>query len=552
MEWKDVAAEIFKDVSENVEEIEKRYPKRDLPEGAAVTRFAPSPTGYMHVGGLYAALVCYEVAHLSDGVFYLRIEDTDAKREIQGGIEQIVSALADYDIQFDEGPFDPDRGNYGPYIQSQRKPLYRAYVKRLMEEGGAYPCFATSEELEEIRKKQEENKEDLGYYGKYAKYRNLSPEEALAKVQSGEEFVVRLRAPESEEDKKAICYDIVKGKVELPANKNDIVLLKSDGIPTYHAAHAVDDHLMGTTHVIRGDEWLSSYPIHEQLFEVFHLPRPKYAHISPIMKMDNGNKRKLSKRKDPEAAVSYYSEEGYPKTSLIEYMLTIANSNYEEWRRKNADADLNAFEFKLKKMSKSGALFDIVKLNDVSKRVIAEMTEEELFKEIASWAEKNDEVLDALIKENPEKFQGSIKIWKYNGKKVRRDVAKWSDLTEMYPYLYRMDEAISEYEVSEEENREEIIEFLNAYLEKYTFDIDGSEWFDEVKEIAIPMGYCAKKKDYKENPEKFKGMIADACGMIRVAVTGSKNSPDLYSIMQYMGKERFEGRVKAFIDFLEK
>ncbi len=550
MDWREVAALIFDDVEKEAAEIEAAYPRRNLKEGACVTRFAPSPTGYMHVGGLYAALVSWRMAAQSDGVFYLRIEDTDAKREIEDGIGQIVSALHQYGIEFDEGPFEPERGVYGPYIQSHRKQIYRAYVKRLMEEGGAYPCFCTEEELAAIRKEQEEKKEDMGYYGEYAACRKLSPEEAYERVKRGDKFVVRLRS-NGDKEKKAVCHDLIKGDIELPENINDVVLLKTDGIPTYHAAHAIDDYLMGTTHVIRGDEWISSYPIHEQLFAAFGFPLPAYAHIAPIMKSENGSKRKLSKRKDPEAAVSYYSEQGYPKESLIEYMLTIANSDYEEWRRDNPEADNSEFEFRLSKMSVSGALFDIVKLNDISKRVIAEKTEEQLFEEIKAWAANYDEKLSAIIEADEEKFKGSIKLWKYNGNKVRRDVGKWSDLSEMYPYLYNLEKTIDAYEFDETRPKEDIIELLDAYLEGYEFDTDAEKWFEDVKVIAGAKNYCANKKEYKANPEAYKGMIADACGMLRVAVTGHKNTPDLYSIIQFVGKDIFEARVRACIEKLK-
>lgn len=549
MDWKEVAALIFSDVKEDVAELEARYPRRNLPEGACVTRFAPSPTGYMHIGGLYAALVSWRMAAQTDGVFYLRIEDTDAKREIKDGINQIVQALHQYGIEFDEGPFDPEKGAYGPYIQSQRKELYRAYVKRLMEEGGAYPCFCTEDDLAAIRKEQEDKKEDMGYYGSYARCRELSPEEACEKIKNGESFVVRLRSC-GEKEKKAVCHDLIKGDIELPENINDVVLLKSDGIPTYHAAHAIDDYLMGTTHVIRGDEWISSYPIHEQLFAAFHLPLPKYAHIAPIMKSENGSKRKLSKRKDPEAAVSYYSEQGYPKEAIIEYMLTIANSDYEEWRREHPEADNSEFEFRLSRMSVSGALFDILKLNDISKRVIAEKSEEQLFEEIRIWADQYDATLASVIRADEEKFKGSIRLWKYNGKKVRRDVAKWSDLSAMYPYLYDLESEVASYEFDETTQAEDVKELLLSYLEEYSFDVDAEKWFEDVKEIAGKKNYCANKKEYKANPEAYKGMIADACGMIRVAITGKKNTPDLYSIMQFIGKERFEQRVRICVEKL--
>ena len=550
MDYNKLADLIFGDVNETVEDVLQKYPKRQLQAQAMVTRFAPSPTGYMHIGGLYAALISSRLARQSGGVFYLRIEDTDKKRELEGGIEEIVNALSNYDIKFDEGPFEGNTGKYGPYKQSERKDIYRVFVKNLMQKGLAYPCFATVEELDAIRKVQEEKKLDIGYYGEFALSRNLTYEQVEANIKAGKEFVVRLKSPGNPKNR-IVCRDAIRGNIEMPENILDVVLLKSDGIPTYHFAHVVDDYLMGTTHVIRGDEWVSSYPIHEQLFKVCELPLPIYAHIAPIMKLDetaqgNVSKRKLSKRKDPEAAVNYYSEKGYPVEAVIEYLLTIANSNYEEWRLKNPDANNEEFKLKLNKMSTSGALFDMEKFTNISKEVVSKMSIDEIDKKIIVWAGKYDEKLSVFIKKDEKMFRDTIALWKFIGKKVRKDIAKWSDLSKQYGYLYDSkynDIPFENYELDEIYDVSDIREILEKYKSIYKEESDGNEWFNTAKELAEQLGYCGNMKEYKKNPENYKGSITDVCTIIRVAVTGKKNTPDLYSIMMVLGKENVLKRI---------
>ena len=549
MDFNSLAELLFGDISTTPEDIIAKYPARNLNENAAVTRFAPSPTGYMHIGGLYATLISQKIAKQSGGLIYLRLEDTDKKREVAHGADEIINSLAGYGIIFDEGAAAdgcPEKGNYGPYRQSQRKEIYQTFAKELVRKGLAYPCFCTAEELDELRTKQEELKlDDKGYYGEYAKCRNLTFAEIEENIKQGKEYVLRLRA-QGEVGEKIFCNDIIRGRIEMPRNIMDVVLLKSDGIPTYHYAHAVDDFLMGTTHVIRGDEWISSFPIHQQLFEVSGFKMPKYAHIAPIMKLDDETrtKRKISKRKDPEASVSYYAKQGFPVKSVLEYLMTIANSAYEEWRMKSPDADMNDFNFSLKKMSISGALFDMDKLYSVSRDVISKMSEEELFDLISKWAKDNDEKLYSYIENNTDKFKDSIKLWKYNGKKVRKDVAKWSELIEMFPYLYS-DDKITEYDFDEKISKEDTKQFIEAYIGAYNHDTDNSQWFNDVKAIGEPLGFCPDIKAYKADPDSYKGSVADACTIIRVAVTGRRNTPDLFTIMQLIGKDETIARLKA-------
>ncbi len=553
MDYNTLAELLFGDITKTPEDIKKEYPKRELPPKAAVTRFAPSPTGYMHIGGLYATLVSSKIAHQSGGLIYLRLEDTDKKREVKGGADEIINSLKSYGIEFDEGAAAddcPEKGIYGPYRQSMRRDIYRTFAKELVRKGLAYPCFCTAEELDELRKKQESEKADMGYYGEYAKCRNLSLEEIKANIDAGKEYVIRLKSPGTPEGK-VTCRDIIRGNIEMPENITDVVILKSDGIPTYHYAHVVDDFLMGTTHVIRGDEWISSFPIHHQLFTVSELPMPHYAHIAPIMKLDGGEnkKRKISKRKDPEASVTFYSQQGFPVKAVLEYLMTIANSGYEGWRMKNPDANMQEFNFKLEKMPVSGALFDMDKLSSVSKDIIAAMDEEELFEKISAWAESFDEGLSGSIKSSPDKFKDSIALWKYNGKKVRKDIAKWSDLSAMFPYLYSNDE-ISEYDFDEKISKEDTKEFLKIYTEKYNFDVDGSQWFADVKAISEPLGFCPDIKQYKADPSGYKGSVADACTILRVAVTGKRNTPDLFSIIKLLGTEETLKRINRVIEIL--
>ena len=540
MDYNRLADLIFPHITDTVEDLFARYPRRDLPKGACVTRFAPSPTGFMHIGGLYAAMISRRIAKQSEGVFYLRIEDTDKKRELEGGVTEIISALKDFGIVFDEGPTDEvnEAGAYGPYKQSHRKDLYQTVAKDMMRRGLAYPCFCTADDLDAIRKEQEAGKEaNVGYWGRYAKCRDLSLEEIEANLAEGKEFVVRLRSPGSE-DRRIVCKDMVRGDIEFPENVMDVVLLKSDGIPTYHFAHVVDDTLMGTTHVIRGDEWLSSYPVHEQLFAAAGFPLPGYIHIAPIMKLDGSSKRKLSKRKDPEAAVSYYHQEGYCPDAVLEYLMTIANSSYEEWRIAHPEAPTTDYKLKLDKMPAAGALFDMDKLADVSKDVVAGKSQEDCFAEISAWAERYSPELAAFIKERPETFMATIALWTISGKKARKDTAKWSARMTT-PAEYEFDDKLTPALVSE---------FLTAYMPAYDPNRDSSEWFSHVGEVAAGLGYCPNMKEYKKDPTAWKGSIADACAIIRVAVTGKKNSPDLHTILSILGKEEALRRMQACLD----
>ena len=467
MNYTDLANLIFPD-AKDIEYYEEKYPRRNLPEGAVVTRFAPSPTGYVHIGGLYQALVAHKIAKQTKGVFFLRIEDTDQKREVENAVEGIVNSLQDFGMRPDEGAVSNSEevGAYGPYMQSQRKDIYQAYAKYLISQGKAYPCFCTSEELEITRKKQEDAKIRTGYYGVWAKCRSLSVEEMAEKIKLGEKYIIRFKSP-GREDRKIKHKDLIKGNVEFPENDQDIVIIKGDGLPTYHFAHAVDDHLMGTTTVIRSDEWLSSVPLHLQLFYELGFKAPKYAHIAPIMKNDNGNKRKLSKRKDPEAAVSYYEEEGIPKEAVKEYLLNIANSTFENWRRANPDKDIREFELQLNKMSVSGALFDMIKLYDVGKTVISRFSAEKVYEESYKWAKKYDKELEKLL----ENKEYSLKVFgiERGNKKPRKDIAKWSDVKENISYMYdeTFYEKEHEYPYQVIKDKEEISKILKLYMEKY-------------------------------------------------------------------------------------
>ncbi len=548
MDYKDLANLIFPD-AKDISYYEEKYPRRNLPEGAIVTRFAPSPTGFVHIGGLYQALVARTAAEKSKGVFILRIEDTDQKREIENGTEGIIQSLKNFDMMPDEGRISKDEeiGNYGPYQQSLRKDIYQAYAKYMIGQGKAYPCFATAEDLEEMRAKQEAAKVRTGYYGVWAKYRNLSVEEAAEKIKNGESYIIRFKSP-GREDRKIKHKDIIKGNVDFPENDQDIVIIKADGLPTYHFAHAVDDHLMGTTHVIRSDEWLSSVPLHLQLFMELGFKPPKYAHISPIMKNDNGNKRKLSKRKDPEAAVSYYAELGIPSLAVKEYLLNIANSNFENWRKQNKQAPIEEFDFKLNKMSVSGALFDMVKLLDVSKIVISKMTAKEVYEKAIRWAQTYDEELYELLSKDKEYTLKILGIERGN-QKPRKDIAKWSDLKYNIEYMYNeeFEKVKNNYELQTINNKEDIRKILDLYAEEYfNIDDDKQTWFNKIKEVAGKMGYAKEVKEFKANPEQYKAHVGDVSTVIRIALTGRTNTPDMYEIMQVLGKEEVISRLKNF------
>ena len=553
MDYKDLANLIFPD-AKDISYYEEKYPERNLPEGAIVTRFAPSPTGFVHIGGLYQALVAKEVAQKTEGVFFLRVEDTDQKREVENGVTGIVNSLKDFDMAPDEGMISDTEeiGNYGPYKQSLRKDIYQAYAKYLIEQGKAYPCFCTPEEGEEIRQKQEAAKIRPGYYGVWAKCRNLTVEEMVEKVKNGEHYIIRFKSP-GREDRKIKHKDIIKGNVDFPENDLDIVIIKADGLPTYHFAHAVDDHLMRTTHVIRSDEWLSSVPLHLQLFHELGFKAPKYAHISPIMKNDNGNKRKLSKRKDPEAAVSYYKEQGIPVAAVKEYLLNIANSTFENWRRANPDKPMEEFDFQLNKMSVSGALFDMIKLLDIGKTVISKMTAEEVYERALEWAKEYDSELAEMLADK----EYALKVFgiERGNKKPRKDISKWSDVKENIEYMY--DETFykkeQEYPYQPAINDKESIEkILSLYIEKYYDENDDKQaWFDKIKALAVEMGYAGEVKEFKANPGMYKAHVGDVSTVIRVALTSRTNTPDMYEIMQVLGKEKVVKRLEVAIKKLK-
>ncbi len=544
MDTKALAEYLFPDVKEMPQDVEARYPKRELPEGAKVTRIAPSPTGFMHLGNLYGALVDERLAHQSGGVFYLRIEDTDQKRSVENGVELIIQAFRNFGLVPDEGAtLDGETGDYGPYYQSHRKEIYHVFVKSLVERGLAYPCFCTEEELSEMRAKQEANKENFGYYGKYAKCRNLTLEKIKQKIQAGIPYVIRFRSPGSIEHK-IFHTDLVKGKLELTENDQDLVLLKSDGIPTYHFAHVIDDHLMETTHVVRGEEWLPSLPMHLQLFQAMGWKPPKYLHTAQLMKIDpeTGAKRKLSKRKDPELALSFYRQIGFPNSSVLEYLMTMLNSNYEEWRMANPEEPMQKFPFNTKKMGSSGALFDMDKLMDVSKNVISRMSAADVYEEVASWAEENDPEFAALFTRDPAYSQAVLSIGR-GGKKPRKDIGLWQDVK---PYMsFFFDELFApDYTQMPSLETNTLRQILEDYQSVYDPADDGSAWFDKLKEMCPKYRLCSDMKNYKKNPEDYAGSVADLSMVLRVAITGRAQSPDLAQVCGLLGKERVLRRLE--------
>lgn len=525
---------------------ENLYPARNLPEGARVVRVAPSPTGYLHLGTLFAGLVNRITATSSGGVFFTRIEDTDKKREIEGGIENIIDGFARFGITVDEGFYAgcQQKGEYGPYQQSQRAEIYQTYAKSLIKQGYAYPCFCTAEELEAVREQQEAQKIRTGYHGEWAKHRNITVEEAKALIDQGKPFVIRLKSPGSEENK-VVFEDGIKGKIEMPENDEDFVLLKSDGIPTYHFAHAVDDHLMHTTHVMRGDEWISSVPKHIQLFKLLGFKVPKFAHISPIMKLDNGAKRKISKRKDPEAAVHFFAEQGFPAENVIEYLMTIAASDFEDWRRANPTASYKDFKFNLKKMSVSGALFDEVKLLDVSKNRICLLTSQQVYDYVTAWAEEFDKEFYEILVKNPEYTKAVFAIDR-DVPKPRKDIAKWNEVKDYFSYMF--DELyVPCFELPENIAKEDAVAFLESYKAVYNAADDKQEWFNKIKAIAPTLGFAAETKEYKQNPDAFKGSAGDLSTVLRLAITGRRNTPDLCSIMQVLGQDEVIKRIDTIL-----
>ena len=552
MDYKELADLIFPDAKE-ISYYEEKYPERNLPEGAMVLRIGPSPTGNVHIGTIYQALIAKKLAKQTGGVFFLRIEDTDQKREIENGIKQIIDALRDFDLEPDEGMISETewKGNYGPYRQSFRKEIYQSYAKYMLQQGKAYPCFATKEELDEIRAKQEAAKIRTGYYGIWAKYRTLPLNEAAEKIKNGEEYIIRFKS-QGREDKKIKHKDVIKGNVDFPENDQDVVIIKSDGLPTYHFAHVVDDHLMHTTHVTRGDEWLSSVPLHLQLFYEMGFKAPKYAHTPTILKNDNGNKRKISKRKDPEAAVSYYKEEGIPAEAVKEYLLNIANSSFENWKRANPDKSIEDFDFQLNKMSVSGALLDIVKLLDIGKTVISKMTAEEVYNKSLIWAKEYDSELAKMLEDK----EYALKVFgiERGNKKPRKDIAKWSEVKENVEYMYdnKFYENVKEYPYQVINDKESIEQILKLYIEKYFDENDDKQtWFDKIKELAVEMGYAKEVKEFKANPDKYKAHVGDVSTVLRVALTARTNTPDMYEIMNVFGKDRIQERFETAIKNLK-
>lgn len=553
MDYNKLAELLFPQITKSPKEYEEIFPERNLPEGAKVTRLGPSPTGFIHLGNLYGAFVDERLAHQSNGTFYLRIEDTDDKRYVEGAVEVIINSLKFFDINFDEGAtIDGHIGNYGPYYQSQRGEIYQCFVKQLVQKGQAYPCFLTSEELEEIHAKQEANKENYGIYGKWAVNRNLSFEEIEENIKAGKSYVIRLKSDgnheiPSEEIKTISVEDGIRGTLTMPENNQDVVILKANGIPTYHFAHAVDDHFMRTTHVVRGAEWLPSLPIHVELFEKLGFEMPIFCHTAQLMKLDEeGNKRKLSKRKDPELSLDYYRNEGYHPAAVREYLLTILNSNFEEWRIANPDAPIDEFDFTVEKMSNSGALFDLNKLNDICKDVLVKISASDLCQFMKDWSKQFRPEILPLFEGHEEYIEKILDLGR-DGKKPRKDLIYAKQIFEFISYFF------DDYFKIEDANPENVSEedaktILTAYLESYDHSDDQSMWFDKIRNIATELGYAAKPKDYKKNPEQYKGHVGDVSTIIRIAVMGRSQSPDIWEIQQILGEERTKNRIKNMIN----
>ena len=542
---KDLADLIFPNIDKTVEDYDKIYPDRG---GKVVTRIAPSPTGYMHIGGVYQAIIDNLIAKNNNGVFMLRIEDTDQKREVEEAVELIHAALKRYDLNPDEYEYHREIvGNYGPYVQSERKEIYHAFIKHLIEIGRAYPCFCKKETLEELRVMQEHKKQRTGYYGKYAKCRNLTVDEMIEKIKAGEEYAIRFRS-EGDFERKFKFHDEVKGDLELSENDEDFVIMKSDNLlPTYHFAHLVDDHLMHTTHIIRGEEWLSSVPKHVELFNTFGFELPKYVHTPLIIKKEGNSIRKISKRKDPEATMSYYSENGYPKEAVIESLMTIINSNYEEWHTANPDKTYLDFEFNPEKMSSSGALYDLEKLGSLSRDIIAHKKASEVAEESYEWAKEYSPSLKEMIESDKEYYTNILNIEREQ-EKPRKDIVNYSMIESLIWYMYdeKFENTKKEYEWKNITDKEEIKHILNTYFEKYYDENDDKEtWFNKVKELCDELGYASNIKEYKQNPDAYKGNVADISTVIRVALFSKSNTPDLYELMKLLGKERIMKRVNS-------
>lgn len=541
-ERKELAEILFPNIKHDRDYYEKLYPERNLDSEAIVTRFGPSPTGFVHMGSLYMAFIGSMFAKQSKGVFFLRIEDTDQKRSVENGIEGIFRDLDAFDIKPDESSIVG--GNYGPYIQSERTEIYQTYVKDLIVQGYAYPCFMSEEEIAEIKEEQEINKTKLGIYGHYAVDRDLSLAEVKEKIENGEEYVIRLKSP-GDANKTVELVDCIKGKMKFPEHDMDTVLLKKDGTPTYHFAHAIDDHLMHTTHVIRGDEWVSSIPLHIQLFDILGFKRPEYAHIAPVTKKEDGAIRKLSKRKDPEAKVSYYDEVGIPIEAVKLYLATIFNSNFEEWYLNNQDKTIDDFTFTFDKMAIGGTLFDLDKLHNISKTYFSRKSGEDVYNETLNWARKHDMSYAKVLEENKEKMIKFLSIEK-DGPRPRKDIAKYSDVAEEFSYaIYDIfaKEKYLKYDGDKTYDVSMILDYVNNYL---NLCATNEEWFNKVREFAVENGYAASPKEYKNNPNNYKGHVGDICEAIRVMITGRRQSPDLFSIMKILGKEEIIKRIALY------
>ena len=550
MDYNKLADLLFPDVVNTPEFYEEKFPYRKLPNKAEVTRMAPSPTGFIHLGNLYSALADERIAHRNGGVFYLRIEDTDEKRKVDGAVELIIDTLKYFDIEFDEGAGfeeNPEKNAYGPYFQRQRVDIYHAYAKSLVQRGLAYPCFCTEEELDAVRAKQEEEKVLTGYYGEYAVCRDLSMEEIEANLAAGKSYVLRLRS-QGDPEKEITFVDEIKGEIKLPENIHDIVLLKRDGIPTYHFAHAIDDHLMRTTVVVRGGEWLASAPIHYELFHVLGFKMPKYAHTAHLMKFDEetGGKRKLSKRKDPELSLDYYRQDGYHPYCMKVYLLTLLNSNFEEWHEKFPDKDINEFPFSIDKMNQSGALFDKDKLHNICKNELSKLSEDEVYDFLYRWAYEYESKKAPVWFADKEKMLAILRLYMGVGMKRRRkDLIYAKQIFKLVSYFFDIEEDDEKDDFRLDQ--EEVKKLLKAYLDSYSHEDDNSVWFDKLKAIADSNGYASDMKAYKAEPEKFKGNVSDVAEVVRIAVTGHANTPDLWSIVHIMGEDQMRQRIEKIL-----
>ena len=536
---------LFGGIDKTPEYYEEKYPKRSLPEGAPVTRIGPSPTGFVHLGNLYNAIIGERLAHQNGGTFFLRIEDTDAKREVEGAVELVISAMDFFGIHFDEGAsVDGDNGAYGPYRQRLRKEVYQCYAKELVKKGMAYPCFCSEDDLSKMREQQISDKLNFGYYGKWAKCRDLSIDDIKKRIENGDKYVLRFKS-NGDENNHVEVYDGIRGMLNVSENYQDFVLLKSDGIPTYHFAHVIDDHLMRTTHVVRGEEWLSTLPIHVQLFDALGFDRPIYCHTAVLMKMDGDTKRKLSKRKDPELGLEYYRSEGYAPRAVWEYLMTVLNSNFEEWRLENPDAPIDDFKFSLDKMSNSGALFDILKFEDVSREVLLRTPANKIYDEFSDWLKEYDPEFYKLFTRDKNYSEKIIDVGR-NGNRPRKDLTSWKQARDFFSFYFPETFKVED-EFPERVSKEDRYKILKQYLTSFNIKDDNSEWFQKIRDITESMGYAVKPKDFKKNPDMYKGSVSDVSGVIRVAITGRTNSPDLWEICQIIGEDEMTRRINLAI-----